>query len=341
MADAFFTALRPLVFRLDAERAHWLTVRALAAAPAAAGWIGEAIADPVECFGLRFRNRVGLAAGMDKDARAVRAFARLGFGFVEVGTLTPRPQPGNPKPRLFRDIRARAVINRLGFNNAGIDAAVRRLENEPRECVVGVNIGKNRDTPVERAAEDYVYCLRRAHATADYITVNVSSPNTPGLRDLQDEQALIVLLDTIAEARERLADAQGARTPVLLKVAPDLADAALCRIALAARERGMDGLIATNTTIERPPGLSPKVAKEAGGLSGAPLASLAATALKSLRAACGAEFPIIGVGGIDSPAAARQRIADGADLIQLYTGIVYEGPGLPARLARALRDKVS
>ncbi|WP_043766504.1 quinone-dependent dihydroorotate dehydrogenase [Algiphilus aromaticivorans] len=341
MADAFFTALRPLVFRLDAERAHWLTVRALAAAPAAAGWIGEPVVDPVECLGLRFRNRVGLAAGMDKDARAVRAFARLGFGFVEVGTLTPRPQPGNPKPRLFRDVAARAVINRLGFNNAGIDAAVRRLESEPRECVVGVNIGKNRDTPVERAAEDYVYCLRRAHATADYITVNVSSPNTPGLRDLQDEQALIVLLDTIAQERERLADAQGARTPVLLKVAPDLADAAQHRIALAARERGMDGLIATNTTIERPPGLSAKVAKEAGGLSGVPLAPLAATALKSLRAACGADFPIIGVGGIDSPAAAHQRIADGADLIQLYTGIVYEGPGLPARLARALRDKVS
>lgn len=338
MTDAFFAALRPFFFRLDAERAHWLTVRALAGAPAAVGWLGEAVSDPIERFGLRFSNRVGLAAGMDKDARAVNAFARLGFGFVEVGTLTPRPQPGNPKPRLFRDVPARAVINRLGFNNEGIDAAVKRLEAAPRECVVGVNIGKNRDTPVERAADDYVYCLRRAHATADYITVNVSSPNTPGLRDLQDEQALIALLDSIAEERERLAEAEGARTPVLLKVAPDLADVALRRIALAARERGIDGLIATNTTIERPSGLSPKVAQEVGGLSGPPLAPMATTALKSLRAACGADFPIIGVGGIDSPSAARQRVADGADLIQLYTGIVYEGPGLPARLAAALRD---
>lgn len=337
MADVF-KALRPLIFRLDAERAHWLTVRALAAAPAAAGWIGASVADPVECLGLRFPNRVGLAAGMDKDARAVNAFARLGFGFVEVGTLTPRPQPGNPRPRIFRDARARAVINRLGFNNEGIDAAVRRLEGAPRECVVGVNIGKNRDTPVERAAEDYVYCLRRAHATADYITVNVSSPNTPGLRDLQEEQALIALLDAITAERERIADAQGARTPVLLKVAPDLADATLRRMALAARERGIDGLIATNTTIERPAGLSPKLAAEAGGLSGPPLAPLATQALRSLRAACGPDFPIIGVGGIDSAPAALQRIAQGADLIQIYTAIVYEGPGLPARLARALRD---
>lgn len=341
MADAFFRALRPLIFRLDAERAHWLTVRTLAAAPAAAGWIGASVVDPVECFGLRFPNRVGLAAGMDKDARAVNAFARLGFGFVEVGTLTPRPQPGNPRPRLFRDVQARAVINRLGFNNEGIDAAVRRLESAQRECVVGVNIGKNRDTPVERAAEDYVYCLRRAHATADYITVNVSSPNTPGLRDLQDEQALIALLDAMTSQRERLADAQGARTPVLLKVAPDLADAALRRIALAARERGIDGLIATNTTIERPAGLSTKLAAEAGGLSGPPLAPLATQALKSLRAACGPDFPIIGVGGIDSPSAARQRIDEGADLVQLYTAIVYEGPRLPGRVARALRDKSS
>lgn len=338
MTDKLFAAARPLLFRLDAERAHWLTVRALAAAPWAANWAGEIVEDPVELLGLRFRNRVGLAAGMDKDARAVPAFARLGFGFVEVGTLTPRPQPGNPRPRVFRDVAAHAIINRLGFNNEGVDAAIARLSAQTRDCVVGVNIGKNRDTPVGRAAEDYAYCLRRAHATADYITINVSSPNTPGLRDLQDEQALIALLDVVARERARLADAEGERTPVLLKVAPDLAQAALERIALAARESGIDGLIATNTTIERPALLSPAVSGQSGGLSGPPLRPLARQALRSLRAACGADFPIIGVGGIDGAEAARERITDGADLIQLYTGLIYEGPSLPGRLARAVRN---
>lgn len=336
MARGLFAAVRPLLFSVDAERAHWLTVRALAAAPRAAGWAGKVVDDPVELLGLRFANRVGLAAGMDKDAVAVPAFAALGFGFVEVGTLTPRAQPGNPKPRIFRDVPTGAIINRLGFNNQGVDAAVARLEAQPRSCVVGVNIGKNRDTPVARAAEDYRYCLRRAHATADYITMNVSSPNTPGLRDLQDEEALIALLERVGEERARLADEQGARTPVLLKVAPDLADDALQRIALAARESGIDGLIATNTTIERPDSLLAKNAAEAGGLSGPPLQPLARRALRGLRAACGDHFPIIGVGGINSIASAHERIADGADLVQLYTGLIYEGPSLPGRLAQGL-----
>ncbi|MCK5770241.1 quinone-dependent dihydroorotate dehydrogenase [Algiphilus sp.] len=337
MSGAYALA-RPLLYALDAERAHWLTVRALAAAPALAGWVGERVEDPVALFGLSFGNRVGLAAGADKDALAVRGFAGLGFGFVEVGTLTPRAQGGNPRPRVFRAVRQGAVINRLGFNNGGIDAAMARLRSRPEGLVVGVNIGKNRDTAAADAADDYRYCLQRAHDVADYITVNISSPNTPGLRDLQQDDALMALLGAIAEERARLADAQGRRTPVLLKLAPDLTDDAIASLAATAREHGIDGLIATNTTVTRPEGLPAAFADQAGGLSGRPLAPLAGHVMRTLRRACGPDYPLVGVGGIDSPEAARQRIADGADLIQLYTGLVYEGPSLPARLAGAVRD---
>lgn len=330
--------LRPWLFRFDAETAHWMTVRALATAPAVATlpWRERRLESPVEYFGLRFPNRIGLAAGMDKNAEAVAGFARLGFGFVEVGTVTPRPQAGNPRPRLFRYPEQRAVINRLGFNNDGVDACLARLESTPRSCIVGVNIGKNRDTPAERAADDYVHCLERAHALADYITVNVSSPNTPGLRDLQHDAALAQLLDALEAARQRLADRDGQRTPVLLKLAPDMDDGQLASLARLARERGMDGLIATNTTIARPGAMAH--CQEQGGLSGRPLAPLALHALGVLRRELGRDFPIVAVGGIDSEEAARERLDAGADLLQVYTGMIYEGPGLPRRLARAAAE---
>ena len=334
-----FRAFRPLIFQLDAERAHWLTVQALARAPWAAGWTGEVVDDPVTVMGLRFRNRVGLAAGMDKDGIALKGWHGLGFGFAEVGTVTPRAQPGNPKPRVFRDVGNEAIINRLGFNNGGVDACVQRVAaHRAAGMLVGINIGRNKDTRAEQAVDDYRYGFEAAYPVADYITINISSPNTPGLRDLQAEAALDALLAALAETRARLADAQSVYRPMLLKLAPDLDDAGIRSAADIALMHGIDGFIATNTTIARPPGLSSGVAGEAGGLSGPPLATQARHVLRTLRAACGPEVPLIGVGGIDGPQAARARIADGADLIQLYTGLVYHGPGLVARLARALQE---
>lgn len=334
-----FGAVRPLIFRLDAERAHWLTVQALARASWAMGWLPSTVHDPVTLMGLRFRNRVGLAAGMDKDGIAIDGWRRLGFGFAEIGTVTPRPQPGNPKPRIFRDVGQQAIINRLGFNNGGVDACVARIrQRKPDDMLIGLNIGRNKETPAEKAIEDYRYCLEAVHAVADYITINVSSPNTPGLRDLQAEEALDQLLSALAETRNRLSDAQAVRRPVLLKIAPDLDDDGIRSAARIALKHGIDGFIATNTTIARPAGLSPQIAKEVGGLSGPPLAEQAGHVLRTLRAECGPSVPLVGVGGIDSPAAALRRIEDGADLVQLYTGLVYHGPGLVGQLVRALAN---
>jgi len=334
-----FHAVRPLIFKLDAERAHWLTVQALARASWTMSWVPNTVHDPLTLMGLRFRNRVGLAAGMDKDGIAVEGWRRLGFGFAEVGTVTPRPQAGNPRPRIFRDVKQEAIINRLGFNNGGVDACVARIrERTPDDMLIGINIGRNKDTPAEQAVEDYRQCLEAVHPVADYITINVSSPNTPGLRDLQAEAALEGLLEALAESRDRLADAQSIRRPVLLKIAPDLDDEGVRSAAHIALKHGIDGFIATNTTIARPAGLAPEIAGQAGGLSGPPLAEQASHVLRTLRRECGPSVPIVGVGGIDSPEAAQRRIRDGADLIQLYTGLVYHGPGLVPRLARAVAD---
>lgn len=335
-----FHAVRPLIFRLDAERAHWLTVHSLARASWALGWMPDTVQDPVTLMGLRFRNRIGLAAGMDKDGIAVDGWQRLGFGFAEIGTVTPRAQAGNPRPRIFRDVGQEAIINRLGFNNGGVHACVERIgKRRPDDMLVGLNIGRNKDTPAEQAVEDYRQCLEAVHPVADYITINVSSPNTPGLRDLQAEAALGSLLGALAETRDRLADAQSIRRPVLLKIAPDLDDAGVRSAAQIALKHGIDGFIATNTTIARPPGLAPDIARQTGGLSGPPLAAQASHVLRILRAECGSAVPIIGVGGIDSPEAAQRRIQDGADLVQLYTGLVYHGPGLVSRLARAVAHR--
>jgi dihydroorotate dehydrogenase len=329
---------RGALFTLDPEHAHELTLATFARIPAlaTAPFRGRVRDAPVELFGLRFRNRVGLAAGLDKNADCIEAWDRLGFGFIEVGTVTPRPQPGNPRPRMFRLPRQQAIINRLGFNNRGADELVRRVRESPCQAVLGINIGKNADTPVERADDDYEACLRKVHACAGYVTVNISSPNTQGLRDLQGEGRLRQLLERMRRVRGELAQKEGRRVPMLVKLAPDLDGGTLRRTGRVARELGADGIIATNTTIQRPGLEGEPHAGEAGGLSGAPLKALALSALKALRAELGPEFPLVGVGGILSGADAAERRAAGADLVQLYTGFIYRGPGLIAESARAL-----
>ena len=329
---------RSALFQLDAEHAHELTLATFRRVPrlATLPFAASAVEAPVELLGLRFRNRIGLAAGLDKNGECLAAWARLGFGFVEVGTVTPRPQPGNPRPRMFRLPQHDALINRLGFNNKGVDYLLARVAESDYRGVLGINIGKNADTPIEKAADDYLICLRKAYPAASYITVNISSPNTKNLRDLQDEARLRALLGALRAEADALAQRHGRRVPVLVKIAPDVNDAQLEGIALAARESRIDGLIATNTTITRPGLAGEPLAAETGGLSGAPLRPLAEQALRGLRSRLGADFPLIGVGGIDGAEAARARRAAGADLLQVYTGFIYHGPGLIAACARAV-----
>jgi dihydroorotate dehydrogenase len=321
---ALYPLVRPLFFALDAERAHRLTIRGLRAVPA-----GEpAKQDPrlaIRVAGLDFPNPVGLAAGFDKDAEVHAQMLGFGFGFVEVGTLTPRPQEGNPKPRLFRLAEDRAVINRMGFNNGGFEAAKRRLEK--RKGLVGVNIGANKDS-ADRIA-DYAAGVREMGPFADYLTVNISSPNTPGLRALQDEGALAALLAAVGEART-------GSTPLFLKVAPDLAADEIGSIARTAMDAGVDALIVANTTVSRPQLCSP-LRDEAGGLSGAPLKALALQRIKDFRAATGGAMPLIAAGGIENGADAHARIRAGASLVQLYSALVYQGPGTARRIARELK----
>jgi dihydroorotate dehydrogenase len=324
---ALYPLFRPLAFALDAERAHRLTLRALKLLPAGA----PARPDPVlhlRVAGLDFPNPVGLAAGFDKDAEVFAQMLGFGFGFVEVGTLTPRPQAGNPRPRLFRLAEHRAVINRMGFNNAGLDDAAGRLAGRRRGGLVGVNVGANKDS-ADRIA-DYVAGVERMAPLADYLTVNVSSPNTPGLRSLQDRDALDSLLTAVIGAR-------GERgPPIFLKVAPDLEPAAIDDVARVAIDRRVDGLIVGNTTVSRPP-LRSRHAGEAGGLSGAPLKALALERLRDFRRATGGALPLIAAGGIENGVDAFDRIRAGASLVQLYTALVYEGPGLAARINAELK----
>ena len=319
----------PLLFAIDAERAHRLTIRALAAAGARTGHVETSPRLAQIVAGIHFPNPVGLAAGVDKDGEAVAGFFGLGFGSVEVGTLTPLPQPGNPKPRLFRLVEDRAVINRLGFNNGGIDAALAQLPRE-RAGVLGINVGANKDA-ADRIA-DYVTGVRRASRCADYVTINISSPNTPGLRDLQHGDALNELLAECDEARGLV--------PLFLKVAPDLEPADIDGIARAALDHRVDALIVSNTTVSRP-GLRSKNAGESGGLSGAPLAPLTRQRLADFRAATGGGLALISVGGIGDADEAYARIRAGASLVQLYTALVYEGPGLARRIARGLAERLA
>lgn len=336
-----YTAARSLLFKIDAERAHELTLDAFRRFPAltTAPFAKSAVDDPVELLGLRFGNRVGLAAGLDKNGECLDAWSRLGFGFVEIGTVTPRPQPGNPRPRMFRLPEHQALINRLGFNNKGVDYLLERVAESRFTGVLGINIGKNFDTPIERAADDYLICLRKVYCAADYVTVNISSPNTKNLRDLQDEARLRELLLLLRSAADELAQKYGKRTPLLVKIAPDVDDAQLDGIAHAARECRIDGLIATNTTITRPGLEGEALAREAGGLSGAPLRALADRTLAALRSRVGADFPLIGVGGITDAASACAKRAAGADLVQIYSGFIYRGPALIADCAAALAGR--
>jgi dihydroorotate dehydrogenase len=330
---------RPLLFSLDPESAHRITLR-LADAAKSLGLIGLAgpapAGAPVRAMGLEFPNPVGLAAGLDKNAEHIDALAALGFGFLEVGTVTPRPQPGNARPRLFRLPRAQALINRFGFNNAGVDAFLENV-GRARWCgVLGINIGKNADTPLERAGDDYELCLQRVYATASYVTVNVSSPNTAGLRDLQEKEALDALLARLVQCRERLADRHGKRVPLVLKVAPDLEAAQVRDVAASVRRFAIDGVIATNTSLSREGVEGLPHAEEAGGLSGAPIRARATRVLAALAAELKGEVPLIGAGGILSAEDAREKIAAGASLVQLYTGLIYRGPALIRECALAI-----
>jgi dihydroorotate dehydrogenase len=329
-----YSLIRPLLFTLSPHAAHQVAMgalRVLSALRHSAAPPGR----PNEYFGLKFPNRIGLAAGFDKSGRYVDDLAQLGFGFIEVGTVTPRPQPGNPRPNLFRLVEDRALFIRMGFNNDGVDATVRRLEKRRYRGVCGVNIGKNFDTPLENATSDYLKCLRAVYATADYVTVNVSSPNTPGLRDLQSEESLEQLLTDLVNEREKLHGVHSKRVPLLVKIAPDLDTEGVESIARVLLESGVDGVVATNTTIARPASLRSRHAREAGGLSGAPLHEPSVSVIAMLRRHLGNTFPIVGVGGISSPAHAHATQSAGAGLIQLYTGLIYEGPALVADLIQS------
>ena len=331
-----YALARPLLFALDPETAHLLTL-ALADAPLRFGLLRARVPRcPVRAMGLEFPNPVGLAAGLDKNAEYVDSLAALGFGFIEVGTVTPRPQPGNPRPRMFRLPAANALINRLGFNNVGVDAFVENLRRISWRGVLGVNIGKNFDTPNERAADDYVACLERVYPHAGYVTVNVSSPNTAGLRELQEKEALEELLRRLVELRERLADRHGRQVPLALKVSPDLAAQEIADIAASVRRHRIDALIATNTSLSRDGVEGLPGADEKGGLSGAPIRARATGTLAAFAKELKGEVPLIGVGGILRAEDAEEKLAAGAALVQLYTGLIYRGPGLVCECVRRI-----
>jgi dihydroorotate dehydrogenase len=340
-----YALTRPLLFGLDAERAHDLTLDAIAAlqnTPAQRLWSHRRVDDPVTVAGLRFPNRVGLAAGLDKNGRCIDGLGAMGFGFIEVGTVTPRAQPGNPRPRVFRLPERQALINRLGFNNDGLAsflANVRRATSFRRGGgVLGLNIGKNASTPIERAADDYLEALSGVYPHADYVTVNISSPNTQNLRSLQGDAALDALLGALQQRRERLRREHGRRVPIFLKIAPDLDEPQVGAIAGTLKAHGIDGVIATNTTLARDAVQGLPHAQEAGGLSGAPLLEPSNRIVRQLRAALGSAFPIIGVGGVLSGADACAKRAAGADLVQVYTGLIYRGPALVPAAALAMKS---
>ena len=314
--------LRRTLFALPPETAHGVALAGLRAFGSLPRFRRRPPGD-VDVLGLRFPSRVGVAAGLDKDGVAAAGLARLGFGFVEVGTVTPRPQRGNPQPRLFRLAEDRALVNRLGFNSAGAQAVAANLSRLRLDVPMGVNIGKNRTTPLDDAVRDYAACLAALHGFADYVTVNLSSPNTPGLRDLQAASRVHALVAELVEVRDALAAETGAATPLLVKLAPDLAPADLEATAQAAVAAGVDGFVAVNTTLRRPPSLRSPDAAETGGLSGAPLLPMALDTVRRLRAIVGTDVPIVGVGGIASPEDTHAMVDAGADLVQVYTALIY------------------
>ena len=334
---------RPFLFALDAERAHGLGLASLEVAYRSG--LNPLLAAapkplPTKAFGLTFRNPVGLAAGLDKNGAHIDALMALGFGFIEIGTTTPRPQPGNPKPRMFRLPEREAIINRLGFNNEGVDALVRNVGRARRDrALLGINIGKNKDTPNESAEADYLFCLERVYPLADYVTVNISSPNTAGLRELQEEQALRRLVGTLREAQEKLGAKHGKRVPMLVKIAPDLSESDIDAAGRVLGDLQVDGVIAGNTTISRDGVEGERHAAEVGGLSGAPLMGKSTVVLRMLRTRLPEAIPLVGVGGILHGADAATKQAAGATLMQVYTGLVYRGPALIGECVDALRRR--
>ncbi|MFT3906252.1 MAG: quinone-dependent dihydroorotate dehydrogenase [Steroidobacteraceae bacterium] len=339
IAGALFDCARPLLHRIDPETSHGLSLHALNLLQSLRCGVSQPeLGRPVRCLGLQFANPLGLAAGCDKNADYIDALGALGFGHVEVGTVTPRPQSGNPRPRLFRIRSQRAVVNRMGFNNKGIDHLVARLQQRRFRGICGVNIGKNAATPLEHAQDDYLISFRKAYAVADYFVVNISSPNTARLRELQSEDGLERIANALLGARVQLSAAQGRSVPVLVKIAPDLQDDEIELVAAAIQRAGFDGIVATNTTtrLDLLGAALPEGA--AGGLSGAPLRPRSLQVIRQLRAAVGSEFPIIGVGGISSGTEAVETLRAGATLIQMYTGFVYRGPALVSEILAATRS---
>ena len=346
MTDKFLYALaRPLLFSLDPETAHNLTLPALrrAAGMGLTAMVGKPRPDPRTVMGITFPNPVGLAAGLDKDGAYIDGLAALGFGSIEIGTVTPRAQPGNPRPRMFRLPAARGIINRMGFNNGGVDAFVANVQSsrfyQERQGVLGLNIGKNADTPIERAADDYLECLRKVYPYASYVTVNISSPNTKNLRQLQGASELDALLAQLKAEQTRLADKYGHYVPLALKIAPDVDGDQIRNIGGALVRHGIDGVIATNTTLNRRDVEGMRHANEQGGLSGAPVFDLSNIVIRALKKEVGDAVPIIGVGGILRGKDARVKIEAGAQLVQLYSGLIYRGPALVRECADALRLK--
>ena len=334
---------RPFLFAFDAERAHGLGLASIEAAYRSG--LNPLLASapkplPTKAFGLTFQNPVGLAAGLDKNGAHIDALMALGFGFIEIGTTTPRAQPGNPKPRMFRLPEQQAIINRLGFNNEGVDALVRNVGRARRNrALLGINIGKNKDTPNESAESDYLFCLERVYPLADYITVNISSPNTAGLRELQEEQALRRLVGSLREAQEKLGAQHGKRVPMLVKIAPDLSDGDIEAAGRVLGDLQVDGVIAGNTTISRDGVEGARFAAEVGGLSGAPLMGKSTAVLRMLRTRLPEAIPLVGVGGILHGADAATKQAAGATLMQVYTGLIYRGPALIGECVDALRRR--
>ncbi len=342
-----YALARPFLFGLDPEVAHELTLHGLAAVqgtPLEWAYCNARVDDPITLAGLTFPNRVGLAAGLDKNARCIDGLGAMGFGFIEVGTVTPLAQSGNPKPRMFRLAAAQALINRLGFNNDGLDAFIANVQRsslrkqKKSAMLLGLNIGKNAATPIERATDDYLMGLEGVYPHADYVTVNISSPNTKNLRALQSDEALDALLGAIAARREVLAKRHSKQVPIFVKIAPDLEAAQIEVIAATLKRHGMDGVVATNTTLSRDAVKGMPHAEEAGGLSGSPVLAMSNRVITQLRAALGKGFPIIGVGGIMSGADGLSKIEAGADVVQIYTGLIYKGPDLVKSTAIAIKN---
>ena len=335
----FYDLARRFMFTRDAEWAHEFALnnlRRFAHTPLSAAWSQTVPNKPVNFLGLEFKNPVGLAAGLDKNAECIDAFSQMGFGFVEVGTVTPRPQAGNDKPRIFRLPQSNAIINRMGFNNKGVDNLVNNVKAAKYDGILGINIGKNKDTPNEQGKDDYIHCMRKVFEHASYITVNISSPNTPGLRDLQYGEALDDLLQSLKNEQLDLAAKHNKHVPMLVKIAPDLDAVQISQVSDSLINNKIDGVIATNTTLERAAVQGQQYADEAGGLSGYPVRARSTHVVSEIKRLTEGKLPIIGVGGIDDAESAKEKFAAGADLVQVYTGFIYKGPELVKTILKGL-----